>query len=86
MPGGEPMNSTGDEISDDELDECVGTIETTMNLICGGGDPYFVYDEEDPPEQPGKRIDLTKYNKWSVIGWAIIAVLLLADIIVSALF
>lgn len=29
------MNSTGDEISDDELDECVGTIETTMNLICG---------------------------------------------------
>ena len=51
-----------------------------------GGDPYFVYDEEDPPERPGKRIDLTKYNKWSVIGWTIIAVLLLADIVISALY
>lgn len=67
-------------------EEMHSTIETTMNLICGGGDPYFVYDEEEPPEQPGKRINFTKYNKWSVIGWAVIAVLLLVDIIISALY
>lgn len=68
------MNSTGEEISDDELDECAGTIEDTMNHIFPGR-------ETEP-----RRIDLTKYNRWSVIGWTIIAALLLTDIVVSALF
>ena len=31
-------------------------------------------------------IDFTKYNRWSVIGWTVIAVLLLADIVISALY